>query len=108
MEIVTIKKIIEETKIKYDIGDIVRINTDKYSNQTGIIVSIDQEKDLCYTFIFNYSIVESFEGKDIDTKVVYHIPLEDPFDIIRYKVECDVVKAEPAIQLLPVMEKEII
>ena len=106
MEIATIKKVIEETKIKYDIGDIIRINTDKYFNQIGIIVSIYQEKDLYYTFIFNYSIVESFEGKNIDTSVVYHIPLKDPFDIIRYKIEGDVVKTEPAIQLLPAMEKE--
>lgn len=106
MEIVTIKKVIEETKIKYVIGDIIRINTDKYSNQIGIIVSIDQEKDLYYTFIFNYSIVESFEETDIDTKIVYHIPLKDPFDITRYKIEGNVVKTEPAIRLLPVMEKE--
>ena len=106
MEIVTIKKVIEETKIKYVIGDIIRINTDKYSNQIGIIVSIDQEKDLYYTFIFNCSIVESFEGKDIDASFVYHIPLKDPFDIIRYKIEGDVVKTEPAIRLLPAMEKE--
>lgn len=107
MEIVTVKKVIEETKIKYDIGDIIRITTDKYYNQTGIIVSIDQGKDLYYTFIFNHSIVESFKGKDIDTKLIYHIPLKDPFDIIRYKIEYDVVKTEPAVPLLPAMEKEI-
>lgn len=108
MKRVITKKVIEQTEFKFDIGDIIRINTDKYSNQTGIIVSIDQEKDLYYTFIFNYSIVESFEGKDIDPKFLYHIPLKDPFDIIRYKMECDVIKTEPAIQLLPTMEKETI
>ena len=106
MKLVTTKKVIEQTEFKFDIGDIIRINTDKYSNQTGIIVNIDQEKDLYYTFIFNYSIVESFKGTDIDTKYLYHIPLKDPFDIIRYKIEYDVVKTEPAVQLLPAMEKE--
>ena len=106
MKLVTTKKVIEQTEFKFDIGDIIRINTDKYSNQTGIIVSIDRKKDLYYTFLFNYSIVESFKEKDIDTAHIYHIPLNNPFDIVRYKIEYDVVKTEPAIQLLPSMVKE--
>ena len=106
MKLVTTKKVIEQTEFKFDIGDIIRINTDKYSNQIGIIVSIDQEKDLYYTFIFNCSIVESFEGTDIDANFVYHISLKDPFDIIRYKIKSNVVETEPAIRLLPTMKKE--
>lgn len=106
MKLVITKKVIEHTEFKFDIGDIIRINTDKYSNQTGIIVSIDQEKDLYYTYIFNYFKVESFKGTDIDTMIVHHIPLTDPFDIIRYKIKYDIVTMEPAIQLLPAMKKE--
>ena len=43
---------------------------------------------------------------EIVTKVMYHIPLKNPFDIIRYKIEGGVVKTEPAIQLLPATTNE--
>lgn len=98
MELVTIKKVIEQTEFKFDIGDVVLISTDRRYNQPGVVVGIEPNNNVYQVFMFVCAKIEIFTANDIDRRLVYHIPVKDLSDIIRYEMKDGVISTTTAVE----------